>query len=236
MKLLPAIDLRDGACVQLVGGSYDEERVRLPDPLAVSRDWAGLGLVSQHVVDLDAATGKGDNFAVIARLAAEPGLTLQVGGGVRDEDRAMRLADLGVARIVVGTRAIEDPEWLARLAARLPGRLVVAADVRERNVVTRGWATTTALSIDALLTRLAPLDLAGVLVTAVHVEGKLGGTDLPLMQDAASACHVPLYASGGVTTLDDLRSLASAGVTGAVVGMALYTGTLDKAAAAKEFS
>jgi phosphoribosylformimino-5-aminoimidazole carboxamide ribotide isomerase len=235
VKVLPALDLRGGACVQLVGGSYDDERVRLPDPVLVSRRWAEAGLTTQHVVDLDAATGHGDHRAVIAELAREPGITLQVGGGVRDDDAAMRLADLGVARIVVGTRAVEDPAWAERLAARLPGRLIIAADVRGRNVVTRGWATTTALLLNELLARLAPLPIAGVLVTAVHVEGQLAGTDRELMKSAAELCHAPLFASGGVTTVDDLRALKSLGVAGAVVGMALYTGRLDVTSLAKEF-
>jgi phosphoribosylformimino-5-aminoimidazole carboxamide ribotide isomerase len=235
VKALPALDLRGGACVQLVGGSYDDERVRLPDPVLVSRRWAAAGLTTQHVVDLDAATGRGEHRGLIAELAREPGLTLHVGGGVRNEDAATRLVDLGVARVVVGTRAVEEPTWLERLAARLPGRLIVAADVRGRSVVTRGWATTTALTLDALLTRLAPLPIAGVLVTAVHVEGQLAGADLELMTGAATLCRAPLYASGGVTTLEDLRALASVGVAGAVIGMALYTGRLDATSLAKEF-
>jgi phosphoribosylformimino-5-aminoimidazole carboxamide ribotide isomerase len=235
MRALPAIDLREGACVQLVGGSYDVEKVRLTDVPAVCRRWRDAGLTLQHIVDLDAATGRGHNRAVIEVLAKEPGVTLQVGGGVRDDAAVEALLGLGVSRVVVGTRAVEDAAWLERMAARHPGRLVVAADVRGETVVSRGWTQETALSIQALLARLEPLPLAGVLVTAVHVEGQLQGVDLALMRMAARASRAPLIASGGVTTLEDLRQLAQAGASAAVIGMALYTGRLDPLELAKEF-
>jgi phosphoribosylformimino-5-aminoimidazole carboxamide ribotide isomerase len=235
MRALPAIDLREGACVQLVGGRYEAEQVRLTDVAAVCRRWRQAGLSLQHVVDLDAALGKGSNRAVIEALAREPGVTLQVGGGVRDDAAVASLLDLGVARVVVGTRAVEDPAWLERMAALHPGQLVVAADVRGETVVSRGWTEATALSLWQLLLRLAPLPLAGVLVTAVHVEGQLQGVDLPLMTRAAGQTRLPLIASGGVTTLEDLRRLGQAGISAAVIGMALYTGRLDPLELAKEF-
>lgn len=235
MKALPAIDLRGGACVQLVGGRPEEERVRLPDVLEVSRRFTAAGLSSQHVVDLDAALGQGSNAPIIEALARQPGVEVQVGGGVRDEARVEALLALGVRRVIVGTRAIEEPAWLEALAARFPGRLVVAADVRGRQVVTRGWTQAAGLSLDDFLARLAGLPLSGVLVTAVHVEGQLRGVDLPLVRDAARLSPAPLIASGGVSTLDDLRALALAGASAAVIGMALYTGRLDLAALAREF-
>jgi phosphoribosylformimino-5-aminoimidazole carboxamide ribotide isomerase len=235
MKAIPAIDLREGACVQLVGGRYEDERVRLPDPVAVSRRWSGLGLRTQHLVDLDAATGRGNNRETIATLAHENGLTLQVGGGVREADDITRLVDLGIDSVVVGTRAIEDPPWLEEMAARFPQRLVLAADVRERTVLTRGWQVTTTLSIQALLQRVAALPLAGVLVTAVHVEGQLKGIDRALFTEVARVTSLPVIASGGVTSMEDLRALEAAGARGAVIGMALYTGALDGAALAREF-
>jgi phosphoribosylformimino-5-aminoimidazole carboxamide ribotide isomerase len=235
MKALPAIDLREGACVQLVGGSYDAERVRLPEPLVVSATWAAAGLTSQHVVDLDAALGRGSNAEVIRQLAAQPGLELQVGGGVRDEAAIERLLALGVARVVVGTRAVDDAPWLAQMTARFPRRLVVAADVRGTQVVTRGWTEASPLTLEALLARLAPLPLAGVLVTAVHVEGQLQGIDAPLMTRVCQLAAMPVIASGGITTLEDLRTLRALGAHAAVIGMALYTGRLDASALAREF-
>lgn len=227
MKILPAIDLREGACVQLVGGRFDDERVRLPDPVLVSRQWARKGLREQHVVDLDAATGRGSNMPVIEALLREDGLALQVGGGVRDEDAVARLFDLGVARVVVGTRGVLDAPWLARVCSRWPGRIVLAADVRGREVLARGWRDDAGFAIEVLLGRIAALPLAGVLVTAVHVEGTLGGVDMPLFVDVARALRVPLYASGGIGTVQDLRLLERAGAAAAIVGMALYTGRIE---------
>jgi phosphoribosylformimino-5-aminoimidazole carboxamide ribotide isomerase len=234
MKAIPAIDLREGACVQLVGGSYDDERVRLPDPLQVAERWRSAGFSTLHVVDLDAATGRGSNAATIERLLQ--GADVQVGGGVRDEATIERWLGLGAARVVVGTRGVEEPAWLERMAARFPKRVVLAADVRGRAVVTRGWATETPLNVRDLLTRVEALPLAGVLVTAVHVEGRLEGTDAELFRDVVAATALPIIASGGVTTAEDLRSLQTSGCRAAVIGMALYTGRLDAPSTAQEFS
>lgn len=234
MKAIPAIDLREGACVQLVGGAYDQERVRLPDPLDVARQWRAAGFTSLHVVDLDAATGRGANTTIIEQLVR--GADVQVGGGVRDESAVERLLSLGAARVVVGTRGVEDPGWLESVTTVFPGKVVLAADVKGRAVVTRGWAATTSLDVVTLLERVRPLPLAGVLVTAVHLEGQLQGTDVGLFRDVVAASPFPIIASGGVTTADDLRALQTTGCHAAVIGMALYTGRLDAPAIAREFS
>jgi phosphoribosylformimino-5-aminoimidazole carboxamide ribotide isomerase len=233
---IPAIDLREGACVQLVGGSYADERVRVKDPLDALKRWREHGFKAFHVVDLDAALGKGSNEAAIARLLNhEPGLTFTVGGGVRDTARVEAVLALGASFAVVGTRAIEDTAWLATVAERFPGRVVVAADVRGREVVTRGWTAGSARDIGQVLTALAPLPLGGLLVTAVHKEGQMEGVDLPLMEEVARTSRHPLYASGGVTTVEDLRALGRIGAYGAVIGMALYTGKLEAREVAREF-
>jgi phosphoribosylformimino-5-aminoimidazole carboxamide ribotide isomerase len=135
----------------------------------------------------------------------------------------------------VGTRAIEDEDWRAEMATRFPGRLIIAADVRERLVVTRGWAETSRLNVIDFVEELSSLPLAGVLVTAVHKEGLMDGTDLPLMEDVAEASTWPVYASGGVSSLEDMRALEHRGLAGAVLGMALYTGALDARRLAEEF-
>jgi phosphoribosylformimino-5-aminoimidazole carboxamide ribotide isomerase len=235
MIVIPAVDLREGACVQLVGGEYDAERVRLEDPLAVAQGWARLGFTRLHVVDLDAATGRGSNEELVREIMRDCGMVVQVGGGVRDEDRVERLLTDGASAVVVGTRAIEDPDWLAEMAERYPGELIVAADVRDRRVVTRGWARTLPRTIVDVVEELSALPLAGVMVTAVHKEGQMQGTDLPLMEDVAEASAFPVYASGGVSTVHDIRALEDRGVTGAIVGMALYTGLLDARQIAEEF-
>jgi phosphoribosylformimino-5-aminoimidazole carboxamide ribotide isomerase len=232
---IPAVDLRGGKCVQLVGGDYDAEQVRLDDPVAVARDWVREGFTRLHVVDLDAATGRGSNTDVIRDILATADVPVQVGGGVRDESRIERLLDEGAEWVVVGTRAVEDEDWRSEMAHRFPGRLIVAADVRERLVVTKGWAETSRLNVVDFVEELSQLPLAGVLVTAVHLEGRLQGTDLPLMEDVAEACAWPVFASGGVSSLEDMRALEHRGLAGAVLGMALYTGAIDSRRLAEEF-
>jgi phosphoribosylformimino-5-aminoimidazole carboxamide ribotide isomerase len=236
MIAIPAIDLRDGACVQLVGGAYDAERVRLEDPVAVARDWVRAGFRQLHVVDLDAATGRGSNAAVIEELLRELPLPIQVGGGVRSAERVETLLEQGAARVVVGTRALEEPEWLADLARDFPGVLVVAADVRGRQVTTRGWSRTLKRDVVHTVEELTELPLAAVMVTAVHKEGQMQGPDYFLMEDVVEASRLPVYASGGVAGLRDLRELAERGVAAAILGMALYTGALDPRVAAEEFA
>ena len=236
MIAIPAIDLRDGACVQLVGGEYDAERVRLDDPLAVARDWARAGFRHLHVVDLDAATGRGSNAAVIEELLRDATLPIQVGGGVRSAERVEALLEMGAARVVVGTRALEEPDWLADLARDFPGVLVVAADVRGRKVTTRGWARTLRRDIVDTVEELAELPLAAVMVTAVHREGQMQGPDYFLIDDIMDASRLPVYASGGNAGMHDLRELAERGVAAAILGMALYTGALDPRSVTEEFA
>jgi phosphoribosylformimino-5-aminoimidazole carboxamide ribotide isomerase len=154
---------------------------------------------------------------------------------VKSEERIERLLVAGASRVVVGTRAVEDRDWREKVARAYPSKLVVAADVRGRNVVTHGWAKTLDLDVKDLVDELNTLPLAGVLATAVHVEGKMQGPDLPLMAELAQASHWPLYASGGISSLADLKALNDKGVFGVVIGMALYTGALDPAAVAKEY-
>jgi phosphoribosylformimino-5-aminoimidazole carboxamide ribotide isomerase len=236
MIAIPAVDLRDGACVQLVGGSYDDERVRIDDPVTAVIRWADHGFQRLHVVDLDAALNRGDNSAIVTTILREWRGPVQVGGGVRTSERVAALVDAGVSGVVVGTRALEDREWLAAESARYPGRLIVAADVRGGQVAVRGW--TRVLSGDAidLVRELGTLPIAGILMTAVDVEGQMSGPDLALIERAVAASAAPIIASGGIGTVNDLRELEARGAYGAVIGMALYTGALDASAIAREFS
>lgn len=236
MIAIPAIDLREGACVQLVGGAYENERVRLDDPLEVAAHWRELGFRELHVVDLDAATARGGNDSVVERLlAARAQVAIQVGGGVRSLARARTLVAAGAARIVVGTRALEDRAWLEQVAAVFPGHVVVAVDVRDGKPVVRGWSSTLPEDLDDIIASLSDLPLAGLFVTAVDVEGRLRGPELGLIGRVMMASRHPVIAAGGITTLEDLRALGTLGVSGAVIGMALYTGHMDAAACAAEF-
>jgi len=235
MIAIPAVDLRDGVVVQLVGGSYHQERVRLDNPIDVARSWERFGFNRLHIVDLDAATERGSNLPIVRNLLFDLGVPVQVGGGVRTGSLVEELLEAGAAQVVVGTRAIEEPEWLIELASRHPGEIIVACDVRERKVTTRGWSRTMPVDILDVVETLSSLPLGGLLVTAVHREGQMQGTDLPLMEDVVEASNFPVFASGGVATMQDLRALEHRGLAGVVIGMALYTGALDPTVVAGEF-
>jgi phosphoribosylformimino-5-aminoimidazole carboxamide ribotide isomerase len=233
---IPAVDLREGACVQLVGGSFADERVRIPNALDAARRWIDAGFSRLHVVDLDAAAGIGSNESAIADVVDFAEARVTVGGGIRSDERIDALFASGVERVVVGTRAIEEPEWLAAIATRHPHRVVVAADVRDRRVTVRAWTKALETTVTAFVDQLDSLPLAAILVTAVHREGRLAGPDLSLVEDVTRASRHAVIASGGITTLDDLRALEQRGATACVIGMALYTGALDPTQVAKEFS
>ena len=235
MLAIPAIDIREGHVVQLVGGEYDREQVRLDDPVRIARQWALAGFSRLHLVDLDAATGRGSNRVVVTQVLWDGAAACQVGGGVRTEDDVRTLLDAGAAHVVLGTRALEDPDWLSRMATANPGRCLLAADVRERRVTTRGWGRTLPRDVLSVVDEVSSLPLAGLLVTAVHREGLMQGTDLPLMEDVVDASPFPVFASGGIGSLADLRALEDRGVAAAVIGMALYTGAIDPRVLAEEF-
>ena len=255
MQVIPAIDLREGACVQLVGGSYADERVRVADPPKVAKGWADLGFCRIHVVDLVAATGRGSNRAIVRTILAacatetalaptrrgdsargsEPMTTVQCGGGVRDLETIGERLDAGASAVVVGTRAIEDRAWLEEAVARYPNQIIVAADCMARQLVTRGWSRTNARDVVDFVDELSSLSLAAILVTAVEREGRMEGPDLKLMRDIAPRSRSPIHASGGVRNVDDIRALADAGASAAIVGMALYTGVLDPDTILEEF-
>ncbi|MGQ0765321.1 MAG: HisA/HisF-related TIM barrel protein [Gemmatimonadota bacterium] len=234
MLAIPAIDLRSGTCVQLVGGDYKRERIRLSDPVAVARDWSRLGFQRLHVVDLDAATAHGGNRALVEDLLREP-LTVQVGGGLRSTADVSRLLDAGAEAVIVGTRAVSDFDWLSELCSVHPGHIILAVDVRERRVVIEGWQRALQTDLPSLLDEINGLELAAVMVTAVHREGLQSGTDLHLVEEVLEQVQLPLIVAGGIADMSDLRALDERGVSAAVVGMALYSGALDPAAVANEF-
>lgn len=232
----PAVDLRGGRVVQLVGGRPETERVSLPDPVEVARGWLDLGFRALHVIDLDAALGTGDNRSAIEAILEAVDAPVQVGGGIRDDDALDGWIARGAERVIAGTRAVRDRAWLERASARHPGRVLVAADTRGGQVLVRGWTESAGLDLRAFVGELAPLPLAGVLVTDVAREGGLGGADIALFGDIVAASAHPVLAAGGIATSVDLRRLADAGVAGAVLGMAIYAGDIDARQVAREFS
>jgi phosphoribosylformimino-5-aminoimidazole carboxamide ribotide isomerase len=236
MIAIPALDLRGGACVQLAAGSYDQELIRIPDPVGVAIAWRQYGFRHLHVVDLDGVAGRGNNNNEIHAILGAAGSEVQVGGGIRSRDAIQRSLDDGVQRVIIGTRALEDPDWLAEMSIEFPGFIVVAADVRDRKILSHGWTRVHPKLVLDLVEDLNGLPLAGVLVTAVHREEAMRGTDLPLMEDVAEVAEFPVFASGGLGSLNDLRALADRGVTAAIVGMALYNGAMDPWVVAEEFA
>ncbi len=230
-----AIDLREGQVVQLVGGDPRAERIRWSDPAGIARRWQEAGFRALHVVDLDAALGTGSNRSAIEAILAECTAEVQVGGGVRDQQAARALLEAGATRVVVGTRAITDRAWLVRLVDRYPHRVVVAADSLRGEVAIRGWTESAGITVESLIAEMADLPLAAVLVTDVSREGRLEGVDADLFRRLCECTEHPIQASGGISGLDDLRELNSAGASGAVLGMSLYTGAIDPVSVNQEF-
>ncbi len=228
MDLYPAIDLRDGRCVRLYQGDYDRETHYGDDPVAQARAFADAGAPWIHVVDLDAArSGVATNRAVIAAICAAVDVPVQSGGGVRDDDAAAALADAGVARVVVGTAALEDPALVTRLAARQ--RVAVGLDARGRDVAVRGWEQASGQDLLAVASRFAEVGVDALVVTEIGRDGTLEGPALDQLASVLEASDIDLIASGGVGTLDHLRELSAleAGgrrLSGAIVGRALYEG------------
>lgn len=233
MELYPAIDIRGGACVRLVQGDYAREKVYGGDPLAVAKEFEADGASWIHVVDLDAArTGRPENRAVVAAIAAAVSIPVQAGGGIRDEFSAEALLGAGVSRIVLGTAALEDPGLLRRVAQRHPHRVAVGLDARHGEVAVRGWTEGSGRTLTDVLNEIEDAELGAVIVTDISRDGMLGGPDLDGLAGVLAATRHPVVASGGVGTLDDLRALAlvEAGgrpLAGAIVGTAIHEGVFS---------
>ncbi|MBU3700737.1 MAG: 1-(5-phosphoribosyl)-5-[(5-phosphoribosylamino)methylideneamino]imidazole-4-carboxamide isomerase [Acidimicrobiia bacterium] len=233
--LFPAIDLLDGRAVRLYQGDYDRGTVYSDDPVAQARAFAAAGARWIHVVDLDAArSGTPRNREVIAAIAAAVDVPIQTGGGVRDEAAAEALFAVGVARVVIGTAALERPEFVRSLAAR--HRVVVGLDARGREVAVRGWEEGSGRDLLDVAAQFADAGVEALVVTEIGRDGTLEGPDLTGLAEVLSVTTLPVIASGGVGSLDDLRALcalrsAHRSLDGVIVGRALYEGafTLDEA-------
>jgi phosphoribosylformimino-5-aminoimidazole carboxamide ribotide isomerase len=231
MDLYPAIDLRDGRCVRLYQGDYDRETHYGDDPVAQARSFADAGAPWIHVVDLDAArSGVATNRDVIGSICEAVDVPVQSGGGVRDDDAAAALLDAGVARVVVGTAALEDPALVTRLARRQ--RVAVGLDARGRDVAVRGWEKASGQDLLAVASRFAEVGVEALVVTEIGRDGTLEGPALDQLTAVLEASDIDLIASGGVGTLEDLRALSvlEAGgrrLSGAIVGRALYEGAFE---------
>jgi phosphoribosylformimino-5-aminoimidazole carboxamide ribotide isomerase len=237
MIAIPTLELRNGVGVSPPSVNGADAALEHPpaDALTLARTWANAGFRRLHVIDIDAEFGAGSNASLVEDIIRDGALEIQVGGGIQSSSAIERMADAGASRVVVGARALQDPEWLARVAGLFPASIVVATEVRERRVVTRNWARTVPLDILDLAGELDGIPLAGLLVGSCAVELSRTGADLSMLEDLADACEFPVIAGGGVTTLNDLRALENRSVAAVVLGSALCGGTLDVRAVAREF-
>ena len=232
MQIWPAIDLLGGKCVRLQQGDYNRETVFSDDPVQMALQWKAAGTKYLHLVDLDGAKdGSQVNGDVIRRIVEESRLECQVGGGVRDEATIDRLLGLGLRRVIVGTRALRDPEWFAAMASKHPGRLVLGIDARDGMVATDGWLETSTTSAVSLAQQIAGMtsDVAAIVYTDIARDGMLSGPNFEQLEEMQSATCIPVVASGGVTTLEDIQQLIKINSHAAIIGRAIYDGHLDLA-------
>jgi phosphoribosylformimino-5-aminoimidazole carboxamide ribotide isomerase len=230
--ILPAIDLRGGQCVRLRQGDYAQETVFGADPAAMAQRWVAEGATFLHLVDLDGARdGKPVNTDSVRSIVKATGVPCQLGGGMRTEAHIEQTLALGVTRVVVGTKAITDPGWLERVCQKFPNKIVLGIDARQGRVATEGWLQESTLSPLELAKRCEAWPLAALVYTDIGRDGMMKGPNLDAMRELAQAVKIPLIASGGVTTLDDVRRLTTLGIAGAIIGRALYEGTIDLAQA-----
>ena len=223
LRIIPAVDVMDHQVVQLVGGVPGSQQIVMPDPTSVAEMWVERGAKYLHLVDLDGAFGKEDNREVFKKIIAECGVPAEVGGGIRDEAAVEDLICAGADRVVVGTKAVKEPEWLESLADKFPGHIVLSMDTKGGKIAIKGWQESAALSVSDMFERIRDMPLAAVLNTNVDVEGRRKGIDEALARDFIARCPAKVIASGGVTSKKDADILSDAGAEGAVVGLAMYT-------------
>ena len=227
MQVWPAIDLRGGKCVRLKQGDYQLETVFGDDPAAMARHWIEQGGDRLHLVDLDGAkSGRIANLESIRQILAAVQVPCELGGGIRDEATIAALLDLGLTRLVIGTLAIKEPQWFREMCRKFPGKLVLGIDARDGNVATEGWLQISNVDATVLAQTFASEPLAAIIYTDIATDGMLGGPNLGALQAMKDAVDVPVVASGGVTTADDVARLAAIPMAGCIIGRALYEGTL----------
>ena len=228
MLIFPAIDLRNGQVVRLVEGDYDRMTVYGSDPLAAAQAFRDAGAKYLHVVDLDAALdGDQKNVEVIRRLALESGLTLEVGGGARNEESAKRYLDAGVSRVILGSAAVEKPELMEKLAKAYPGQIAAGVDAKDGFVAIHGWKTVTCIPAFDFVAGLPEKGVNTVIYTDIRRDGKLMGPNLEAYRQLNQIPGMRVVASGGVSSVKDVKALSALDVYAAIIGKALYDGRID---------
>jgi phosphoribosylformimino-5-aminoimidazole carboxamide ribotide isomerase len=224
MQVIPSVDIMRGRCVQLVGGRPGTGK-EYGDPVEVAQRWVSEGARCLHIVDLDAAMGIGDNFERVAEVLASVRVDTQVGGGIRTMERACELLGIGATRMILGTAAVKNPKMVEELVELAGGaRVVVALDIKSGKITIEGWRTQTEKTVLELAKEFDRMGVGALLFTSVDIEGKMAGIAAGEIRKLVGAVGIPVLASGGVGSLDDVRVAKEAGAAGLVVGMALYEG------------
>jgi phosphoribosylformimino-5-aminoimidazole carboxamide ribotide isomerase len=227
VEIWPAIDLRGGKCVRLKQGDYDRETVFADDPPAMARHWVDEGAECLHLVDLDGARQRAPgNLASIMAILRAVHVPCELGGGIRSEEAIRDLLDLGLARLVIGTLALREPDWFRRMCREYPGKLVLGLDARDGRVATDGWLQTSEVPATELARQFDGEPLAAIVYTDIATDGMMAGPNVAAMAAMQAAVRLPVVASGGVTTVDDVARLAAAGLSGCIIGRALYEGKI----------
>ena len=231
MLLIPAIDLKNGQCVRLRQGRMDDVTVFSDDPVSVARRWAYEGAERLHVVDLDGAIkGQPVNLKVVEQIAEAVSIPVQIGGGVRDEETVQRYLNAGVAYIIIGTKAVNTPHFLRDLCIEYPRHIIVGLDAKDGRVALDGWAKVTQHDVVEMAQHCERDGVEAIIYTDIGRDGMMNGFNAASTQKLAKAVNTPVIASGGVSSLDDirrLREIESDGVSGAIIGRALYEGGLS---------
>ena len=231
MEVIPAIDLLEGRCVRLYQGDYELAQVFNDNPVEVAKQWVEQGATRLHVVDLDGAkTGKLVNQAAIEAIALAVSVPIQVGGGLRDRVSVQQVLNLGVQRAILGTIAVEQPQLVQQLCQEFSGQIIIGIDARNGLVATHGWLETSEVFATQLAVQMQELGAAAIIYTDIHRDGTLSGPNLDALRSLAATVSIPVIASGGVSSIIDLLSLLALeaqGVTGVIVGRALYTGDIS---------
>lgn len=238
LQIIPAIDLKDGKCVRLRQGRMNEATVFSDDPLATARRWIEAGAKRLHVVDLNGAiAGSPVNADAVEAIAREfPNLPVQVGGGIRDEETIQTYLDCGVRYVILGTKAVNAPHFVSDVCAEFPGRIIVGLDAKDGKVAIDGWSKLSGHDVIDLAKKYQNDGVEAIIYTDIGRDGMMTGVNVEATLKLANAISIPVIASGGISSLDDIRAvcgIADSGIVGAVVGRALYEGTLDFKAAQK---
>ena len=228
MVIIPAIDLKDGECVRLLQGRKDKLTSYSRDPVAVAKRWVEEGATLIHIVDLDGAfSGTQKNLDSIERIRRAVEVDIEVGGGIRDLERIEMLVSMGINRVIIGTAAVENPELVREASARHPGRILVGIDARDGRVAVKGWEETTEVDAMEFALRMQQTGAAGIIYTDISRDGMMTGPNIEATRAMTEALDIPVIASGGISSLDDIERLKSIrGLWGAITGKALYTGKI----------